>query len=543
MDFSKYKPVSKYDRYKVQTEIPKSESLLQSAIGQIPSGISEAITGRTLNSEGLTPGQKFARGAIARQMQGIIPQLPSSITDVQSSLNSPFNIGQPINPNSITSTASNTVGRGLARQFGTENIQDPLLKTGADIALDIAPNIPAAIVIGGPSAVKGIAKGARGIGGWLAEPYQRVGKIKSAASIEQSGINSLEKTGINEAQRIGGMRKGVLDKFKQEEIGGIREQESYLKKSIGKSADEESLALQKELPQLYSNKSAKIGSELKELVGDKPIPIKTEELIGDVENALAQHGILRPDENGRLIQARAPIDSDEIKILNMYKNWKENPGTTIDAQDLLKAQEAMKVKYNKPRSGGEQLMSTVKENISRGLEPHVPGLSEKRSSWAPYLKVKRATNEALQPFAGQYGTKKSSAFFSKVANPPESGASVEKRLLGHLEKELGRDIGKKPKAFGERLRGLPEKEEAIKFRAQQAKQEIDNEIENIKIKLEKEKLSSTSELEKRTEELIRQANWSKFKRGGLVAVASALPIFKYARHKIFSWLTGMPSKD
>ena len=411
------------------------------------------------------------------------------------------------------------------------------------IALDVISDPETYLGLG--LAKKGIQKipeMARKATGWVAEPWQNTSKISKFKTSGMQDIENIASSELGQANKLGSMRKQVVGKlYGEEPSSALVSEKSYLQKGIEKSSDKEALRLQKDLPKLYGRKSDEFGEGLNKLVGDKPIPVEVSRIQPQLEKSLLDHGILKFDETGAIIPARAPIGQKETKIFNMYRNFKQglmdNPDISVDASDLIKSQSSMKVPWGKKFSGEDMLMSRVRSNVSSVLEDKIPGLKEFRSSHAPFLKGKYQSIKELNPFSNEYSTKKAAGFLERYAkNEPGKFDPDEKRLVAFLERELGGEINPRGKAFGNQLQESASRSQGIKSKLSDELSKIDRTIEDAKSAISSTKSSSTKQIEDIVDEMIRKNNLEKWKRKGIGIVLSGT-ILK----KVMNWFEKKPN--
>lgn len=439
---------------------------------------------------------------------------------------------------------------------GMDITSDKLTDTGHPVAASAVPiisSIVGGIMSGSPlpglgkGAIPGMAKSSGEIvkkgAGWMAEPWQNASKI---SKFKSSGIQDIENVASSElakANKIGSLKKQVVNKlYGDEPSTNLQSNESFLKKGIEKSSDKEALRLQEDLPKLYGKRSNEFGEGLNKLVGDKPIPVKASSIQPQLEKSLLDHGILKFDETGKVVPSRTPIGPKETKIYNMYRNFKEglfeNPDITVDASDLLKSQSSMKVPWGKKFSSEDMLMSRVRSNVSSVLEDSIPGLKEFRSSHAPFLKGKSQSIKELNPFSTEYETGKASGFLKRYAKG--ESAPDEKRLIGFLEEELGREINSTGKAMGNRLQQSASKNQSIKTKLSEELSRVDRAIEDSKAAIGSRKAQSSKEIEDIVDEMIRKNNLEKWKRKGIGIGAGAI-LSNTILKQVGKWYSGKPN--
>ena len=405
---------------------------------------------------------------------------------------------------------------------------DPQAIMGATLGANTVKQMPGAL-----------RKGAN----WFAEPWQNVSKIQKYKSSGLEDIGRESSEALGQVSKKSSMQKQVVGRmYGDEPLSGLESSERYLEKGIKKSSDVEALNLQKDLPRMYGKKSGQYGEELGNLIGDKPIPVKASEVNPQIENVLLKHGVLRFDEGGKIVPARAPISANESKIYNMYRNFKEgiteNPDIEVDASDLLKSKDSMKVRFGKPFSKDDMLMSDVRTHISSVLDDKVKGLKELRSKHAPFLKGKYQSIKELNPFSSEYETGRATKFVERIAKGTAS--PDEKRLVGFLENELGREIGKEGKSFGNRLQQVPMKAKAIKARLDDELSRVERTLEDAKTAIAQKKSTSTKQLEDIVDEMMRKNNLEKWKRKGIAIGASSIPFVKGFLLRALGWSGSRP---
>lgn len=381
--------------------------------------------------------------------------------------------------------------------------------------------------------------------GWFVKPWQKVSEIDKFKSSGMSDIAERELIEESTAKKLGSFKKQSSEKiYGDEPLSSLESEKSYLERGIQKFSDKEAVQLQEDLPKLYRKRSDEFGEELGKLVGDRPIPIQASKITPQLENSLLKHGVLKLDETGRAVPARAPIDANEKKIYNMYRNFKigveENPEIIVDASDLLKSQQSMKVPFGKKFGGSDVLMSEVKKNVSGVLEDVVPGLKQLRSSHAPYLKGKYSSMKELNPFSNQYETGKATGFLEKYAKGGTNFDPDEKRLIGFLEEELGREINPVGKAMGNRLSQSASRKSQIQSELQKRLSDIDKSVSDSITSIKSKRITSEKQLNEVVDEMIRKNNIDKWVRGG-VGTALGIAVKDAVFGKVLKWYSSNPS--
>lgn len=379
---------------------------------------------------------------------------------------------------------------------------------------------------------------ARKTAGWIAEPFQRTGLIRAKKAIDEGAIKSAASQSISEAERLGGMRKAVSKKlYETEPMANLEREKSYLNKKIETGSHQEAIQAQKDLRKLSGQKSSEFGTKLGELVGKEPKPVPASQVQPGLEDALLKHGVLKYDEFGKVIPARAPINSSESNLLNFWKNNRtsisENPDVVIDASDLIKTQQAIRTPFEKTKTGTDVLKDTVRENISDVVEPITPGVKELRASHAPWMRIKKQGIKELRPWNTEYDTGTAAKFIARKSTGklhPD-----EKSLLGHLEKELGKEVNPITKKFGNRLSQSAEREAKIKSRALSEKAKIDSVVEQAKELARQKEITSIQELEKEVSELLRKNNLDIWKRSLLTSSPITGPIVGYVLRNVIGF--------
>lgn len=515
LDAIKRKYPKKYEDLTIEESLPKSEGIFQRALKGVGTQAMKMIT--------------------PNQDQGLMKFAGPTGLPWQKQANDPGGMMD------VIGGASGEVISDMA------NVKDPLARGIIGAVADPRTYVGGGKLtqMAGGKAIEGAKKGA----GWFAKPWQKVSEIDKFKS---SGMSDIAQEALQKEAQIfksGGLRKQVSNKlYGDEPLRGVESQTSYLEKSIPKATHQESLRLQKDLPVLYGRKSREFGNKLSELVGDRPVEVPVSEIQPALKQSLLEHGILKFDETGNMIPARAPISKNETKLFNMYRNFEEglfeNPEIVTDASDLIKTQSAMKIPFGKAFKGDDMLMNTVKKNISGVIEKYVPGVKELRSSHAPFIQGKYASIKELSPFSGQFSTKKASGFLQKYASglPESKGglSSSEKSLVGFLEKELGRTLVPEGKAMGGRLGQMASKQKAVKDNMKQILSDIDKSVDDAVTTIKSQRITDEKQIQEVVDQMIRKNNLDKWKRKG-IAIGVGSVAGNAILSRVTNWLFGKPS--
>lgn len=295
---------------------------------------------------------------------------------------------------------------------------------------------------------------------------------------------------IKGIQKTGSMKIDIAQDSAAQVQKGYEDLSATLKKQVSRYSDAEAQQLQKDLPRIFGKKSQEYGDKLKEIVESLPADkssVPASRIVHGMEESLVDHGVLRYEANGQLIQARTTLTPTEEKILSLYNNTRtrlaDNPSASIDIQDLIKNQQYLRPKFGKAWTPDDKLGASVAENISRNVEDVVPEIGKLRSEYRPFLEWKKQAIKDIQPFSSQYDTTRASTLLGKVGSP--SIKPDEQRLVAQLEQTIGRQVGNgRIAALNKGIQQTSQNQASARELSQQAvdklKQQIANDIDNIK---------------------------------------------------------------
>lgn len=416
---------------------------------------------------------------------------------------------------------------GLGTEFGHGVKTEVLTRTGI-------PEEQSEMISGltDPQALLGSGIAGRPISGFLGgiprdiSQGLRFGKL--APKMLQT-TKSLSAQRAAEARNITLSRTQAAKKiFEEEPLSFLEESKPVIERAVSKEADISALGLQRQLPSMFRRKSGEFGRRLDKLLespkSSTSVPVSR--VIPDFESALVKHRIVSFDEQGIPHVVKAPLTQNESRMVNVWKTWKqagvENPDIVVDVKDLLKGEGAVKglTRFGRRRTGSDQLVATVRENLSETLEESIPGLRELRSSFAPYMRVKGEAIRSLDPFSNEMRTRRAAGFIKR------SGTKLfrqdEQRFLYALERELGKDVSSGVRAGNIRLADIPRQKRLIKESAQKVydklQQELDEELEKIRVSKE----IKLSDINLKADVIASRFTKAKFKVGGIAGVASLL---------------------
>lgn len=238
---------------------------------------------------------------------------------------------------------------------------------------------------------------------------------------------------------------GIAEGNLQKRLDGISETEKSLSAKLGRISTQEGKQLQKDSLALFQKRSEEYGSRLGKLM-ETAEDVPAQGVHDALEQALIDHNVLTVNQYGVAEKTGGNLSTTEAKWLKMYENIdeqiKNNGATKISANDLMKTEQQLKIKYGNIWGKDEHLAASIKERLGDTLKDSVEGLSELRQEFSPYLNLKRESIKKLGIFGD---TAKSSAAIRRSATPMGKTGSEERRVLGLLEKELERPIGKNTK--------------------------------------------------------------------------------------------------
>lgn len=403
------------------------------------------------------------------------------------------------------------------------------------------------------SGVKATVSGVKKTGEVATAPYryakdliQTPGRAKKLA---KETIFDIEQNTRELAHKIS--RKAELSgRIKQKNYSAIEKGYADLEKTLDyaaqKAGQAEVLSLQKELPAHFSRMSTKYGERLKGLVEGKDITIPAQKVVDSIEQTLLEKGIIRFDQqqNG-LILARSPKTGAETKIYDAYQNvqnlMSNAPEATIDVQDLIRTNNVIKPKYGKQWTPDEHMQAGLVEKLSQHINDAVPGIKQLKTEFRPYLQWKDKVIKRLKPFAGERETKAGTGVVSKLGTKDLS--FDDKRMLGELEKQLGREVGTKVKAYRKGQETVGIKKEAIKAEAQKVLQDFKDKASEEVFRLRQNKNISVKTVNESVEKIVSQYTKKRVIAGTAVGVTVA-PLLQgtflkyFLRREIFNALHG-----
>lgn len=342
------------------------------------------------------------------------------------------------------------------------------------------------------------------------------------------------------------MKVGIVKQNQDAVTQTYNELSDTLKKMIVKSSDKESLTLQKDLPRLFGKKSQEYGKKLNSLFEGKDITVPAENAVQGLQDSLLEHGILR-QEGENIVLSRAPMTPAEHEVYNLYTGTKrqllDNPGATVQAQDLMRSQKYMEPKFGKAWTPDDKLKASVAENLSSQLTDAVPGLKDLRTEYKPFLEWKKQAIKEFQPFSNQYETAKSSGLISKIGS--QQIRPDEQRLMAGLRKALNREVGGKVPALQKGLNSIPDKQQAIQQASSEAIQKIRSDAAKEIYNLRKNKDIKIHDINQSVDRLVAHYSMEKLKlaiAGGVIGLSADVigrnALQYFFRREIYSGLHG-----
>ena len=342
----------------------------------------------------------------------------------------------------------------------------------------------------------------------------------------------------------------LTGRIKQKNYSAIEKGYADLDKTLDyaaqKAGQKEILSLQKELPVHFSRMSTKYGGRLKGLIEGKNITVQAQKVVDSIEQTLLEKGIIRfdPQQNG-LILARSPKTGAETKIYDAYQNTKNlisnAPEATIDIQDLIRTNNVIKPKYGKQWTPDEHMQAGLVEKLSQHINDAVPGIKQLKTEFRPYLQWKDKIIKRLKPFAGERDTKAGTVVISKLGTKELS--FDDKRMLAELEKQIGREVGGKVKAYRKGQETVGIKKGEVKAEAQQVLQNLKDKASEEVFRLRQNKNISVKTVNESVDKIVSEYTKKRIIAGTAVGVTVAPIIprtfFKYfLRREIFNVLHG-----
>lgn len=287
-----------------------------------------------------------------------------------------------------------------------------------------------------------------------------VGGEKARLAGEEAKF-ALRQSTADEARRIAkttGMKIDIQKKGQDALLRSYDELEDTMKKMIIKESDKEALALQKDLPRLFSKKSKEYGDAQDKIIKSLPEEsrnISSDRIIKTMEDSLEQFGILRKEPSGQLIISRVPATDTEKQIFNLYESQKKF--STINLEDLIKTQKFIEPRFGKYWTPDDKLRSDVASKLSDIVTESVPALKKLRAENAPFFEWKKSAIDKLKPFSNKYDVE--TGIISKLSSGKLDPS--EQRLIADLNRILGKKVGGKVPSLQKGISSIPSKKEQI----------------------------------------------------------------------------------
>lgn len=303
--------------------------------------------------------------------------------------------------------------------------------------------------------------------------------LSSAAKATKSGIMRAVEVGAKEippnlqmVKRAGlkqfASRGGVIGKLEnvtsrmaQKEAGALKEsvlnESRSMSQALNASSREEALQAQKLLPKYYKKHFDAYEKGMESVIAKENPRAPRNEISRALEDSLNELGL-------RGEHARPPSSPSESFLLDLATDYADirRAKEIVPTEKIIEISKAVKNSLPKGVSSGKQLygsgehaVSVFKENYGKILSKYAKGLNKINSEYAPFFKLKRASNEIFKPYAGEYGTKGAESFLKRAGLMRTKG-TVEDILLSDLSKEVGSQIGSKSRKAGAGLESLKE---------------------------------------------------------------------------------------
>ena len=341
------------------------------------------------------------------------------------------------------------------------------------------------------------------------------------------------------------MQEGILSRKYQAMEQGYGELDRTLDYLAKKQGTREAIALQKELPKHFSNMSTKYGQRLEKLIGKDPIEVPTQTVFQSLEESLLNKGVLRFEEAGNIVISKAPRTKAERLIYSGYKRMKGEmeiaPEAVIDVRDLIRSNNVIKPKYGKKWTPDDHMQADLVEKLSQHINDAVPGIKDLKTEFRPYLQWKDRAIKRLKPFAGERETSQASNIISKLGTKEIS--FDDKRMLGELERQIGREVGGKVKQFRGGQAKTAIKRDEIRRQAESAMNELKSSTSDEVFRLKQNKNLSVKGINEAADKIIAEYSKKRTIAGAGTAVV-ALPLLQktflryFLRREIFNLLRG-----
>lgn len=370
---------------------------------------------------------------------------------------------------------------------------------------------------------------------YVKDIIQTPAKAKKLADEALFNIEQNTRAQAHSLNKAADMKQSVVAKNYASTEKSYADLEKVLDFSAQKAGYKEALALQKELPKHFAAMSSKFGSRLNELIKGQDITIPAQGVVQSLESALVDKGVLRFDpETKALSVAASPRTPAESKIYNAYVNAKNlmdsNPEAVFDATDLIRTNNIIKPKYGKKWTPDEYMQARVVEKLSQHINDAVPGIQALKTEFRPYLQWKDRVINKLEPFAGERNASKAGSLISKAGTQELS--FDDRRMLGELEKQLGRDVGGKVKALRQGQAIAASKRAMIKDEAAKVLSDLKSRTADEVFNLRQQKNISKRAINDSVDKILAEYGHKRVIAGAAGAVVSA-PLMSRAFIKYF----------
>lgn len=310
---------------------------------------------------------------------------------------------------------------------------------------------------------------------------------------------------------------------------------------LQRSAETGSLEFQKRIPKAQRAASNEYGRRLDTISDDL---VKRGETItkGDMNNALSStKQELRELELpiGRAENVIDKLSAEKYGTAQFSKNFTLQE--VLTDTKLIKGQGSSGLKLGtRPFSDDEVAIAIFNKNFGKLLEQKAPALIDLNKSYAPVMRVNKASHRLFKPRAGELQTKAGTGLLKKASakkvvkgkiSPAPTIERGERELIRILEEgtEFGKGVGKisePTKRIGERIAGREvakvKAKGLITKRGAAEQQRIANQFDK--------RLRQLATREKKVEQLLRnKAKINKIKTlvaGGTITIAGAITAIK-----------------